>query len=141
HSGELASLTVMGKAFSTDFAPLDMLDTGGYSPNAEEQDHMTRLAFHFWTRGFPEVINFGAKESTRFLHGADGTLFYYQKGFRSGYFQIEPGQHVNADNNSKTNPLPSLFIMTRGSVMALLGDVECQLQAGEAIVISPGVSH
>ena len=114
HAGELASLTAMGKAFSTDFAPLDFDATEGFEPTPEAIDHLIRLSFHFWTRGFPEIVRFGELSHTRVLHGANATLFYYQEGFRSGWFSITKDQHVNADPKSQTNPFPTLFIMTRG---------------------------
>jgi hypothetical protein len=128
YDGELAALTAMGKAFDTDFAPLNLDEMPGCELSGAEGNHLIKLSFHFWTRGFPEVIRFGSGEGTRFLHGADGTLFYYQKGFRSGFFQISPGQHVNSNKDSQTNPFPSLFILTKGRASARLGRVEVGAQ-------------
>jgi mannose-6-phosphate isomerase-like protein (cupin superfamily) len=141
YSGELASLTAMGKAFSTDFAPLDIDAEEGFEPGPGDIDHLIRLSFHFWTRGFPEVVKFGDLARTRPLHGANATLFYYQEGFRSGWFSITKGQHVNADENSRTNPFHTLFIMTRGKAMARIGGVEKEVSQGDAMYIGPGVSH
>lgn len=138
---ELASLTAMGKAFSTDFAPLDLEIMPGFQPDQEAMEHLIKLSFHFWTRGFPERVRFGAPENNRPLHGGNGTLFYYQKGFRSGFFQIAPGDHVNADELSQTNPFPMLLIVTRGTLEARIGDQECELHGGEAIYVGPEVHH
>lgn len=141
YTGELASLTAMGKAFSTDFAPLDFEGTEGFEPTEEAVDHLIRLSFHFWTRGFPETVQFGDLVHTRFLHGANATLFYYQKGFRSAWFLISKGQYVNADEKSRTNPFPTLFIMTQGRAMSRIGGVEKEFKKGETVYIGPGVSH
>jgi len=141
HSGELASLTAMGKAWSTDFAPLDLDFTDGFAPTDEAVQHLIKLAFHFWTRGTPEIVHFGNLDSTRELHGANATLFYYQEGFRSGWFSIGKGQHVNAEEKSQTNPFPTLVIMTRGQVTAKIGGIERMLSEGETVYIGPGVTH
>lgn len=141
HSGELASLTAMGKAFSSDFAPLDLETMEGFTPGETTFPDLIAAAFHFWTRGFPERVRFGDLAMTRRIHGGNATLFYYQPGFRSGFFQILPGDHVNEDDNSKTNPFPSLFVMTKGRATARIGGVECELRAGETIFVGPGVSH
>ena len=141
HRGELASLTAMGKAFSTDFAPLDMEVQPGFEPEEGQMEHLVKLAFHFWTRGFPERVQFGDLAHTRPMHGARGTLFYYQEGFRSGFFHIQPGDHVNEHESMQTNPFPTLFIATSGRMTALIGDTTCELTAGEAVYVGPGVRH
>ena len=141
HRGELASMTAMGKAFSTDFAPLDIEFMEGFEPTDETSAQMMRISFHFWTRGFPEVIRFGDRDLTRELHGGRGVLFYYQPGFRSGWFLVEPGQHVNADAASQKNPFPTLIICTEGTLRARIGGKELDLRAGETAFIGPDVAH
>jgi mannose-6-phosphate isomerase-like protein (cupin superfamily) len=141
HAGELASLTAMGKAKSADFAPLDIDGVPGLEVTPELVDHVKRLSFHFWTRGFPEVVRFGDMARTRVLHGANAVLFYYQEGFRSGWFEIEKGQHVNQEESEQTNPFPSMIIVTKGTMMSRLGGEEHVLKAGETIYIGAGVSH
>ena len=141
HQGRLAALTAMGKAFSTDFAPLDMDYAEGFRPTPEAQGHLTRLSFHFWTRGYPEVIPFGDGVQARPLHGGDGILFYYQPGFRSGWFRIRPGQHVNEEEAMQTNPFPSLLIGTRGRVHCRIGGRELDLLPNHAVLVGPDVAH
>lgn len=141
YRGEMASLTAMGKAFSTDFAPLDFDLMDGCEPTEAMKARMVSLSFHFWTRGFPEVIRFGDGSRTRELHGANGVLFYYQPGFRSGWFRVDPGQHVNEDVNSRTNPFPTLILCTKGTLRSKIDSVERDLETGEAALIGPGVSH
>jgi len=141
HSGELSSLTAMGKGLSSDFAPLDLELQPGFRADPQLMEHLVELSFHFWTRGFPERVRFGDLAHTRPLHGAHGTLFYYQEGFRSGFFHIQPGEHVNETEVSQTNPFPTLFVVTAGRVEARIGDTVCELVGGEAIYIGPGVRH
>jgi mannose-6-phosphate isomerase-like protein (cupin superfamily) len=141
HDGRLASLTAMGKEFSTDYAPLDMQTLPGFQPDMAAMQQLVKLGFHFWTRGFPERVPFGKASNTRLLHGAHGTLFYYQEGFRSGFFMIQPGDHVNDSPVSQVNPFPTLFILTEGRVNARIGETECEITGGEAIYIGPDVSH
>lgn len=141
HDGELASLTAMGKAFSTDFAPLDLDTMEGFAPGPNTINDLVAAAFHFWTRGFPETVRFGDLAQTRSLHGGQATLFYYQEGFRSGFFIVQPGDHVNEDKASRTNPFPSMFVVTRGRMTARIGDVEREVGEGEMLFVAPGVSH
>lgn len=141
YRGEMASLTAMGKADSSDFAPLDMEVMEGFQPTPEVIPHLIRLSFHFWTRGFPEIVRFGDKGTSRELHGANAVLFYYQKGFRSGWFRVLPGQHANKDPKMQTNPFPSIIVVTRGSVQTKIGGVEQTLVEGEMVFIGAGVTH
>jgi mannose-6-phosphate isomerase-like protein (cupin superfamily) len=113
----------------------------GFQPDPEFCDFVPRLSFHFWTRGFPEIVRFGDKRHTREIHGGNAVLFYYQTGFRSGWFLIEPGQHVNKDESMQTNPFPSMFVVTRGTMMGRIGGKEIELHEGETIYVGPEVSH
>ena len=141
HAGELAGLTAMGKAFSTDFAPLDIETMPGFVSSPEVGERMTRLNFHFWTRGQPEMVRIGDGATTRELHGGSAILLYYQKGFRSGWFKIEPGQHVNETEAMQTNPFPSMLIGTKGGIQCRIGGKEMTLTEQAALWIGPGVSH
>ena len=79
HGDEMACLTAMGKTFSTDFAPLDLVEPEGFEPDAELADYLIIHPFHFWTRGFPERIRFGSLDRARSGHGGSATLFYYSE--------------------------------------------------------------
>jgi quercetin dioxygenase-like cupin family protein len=131
----------MGKELDTDFAPLDLDTQPGFQPDLATMQQLVKLAFHFWTRGFPERVRFGSHVNARLLHGAHATLLYYQEGFRSGYFQIQPGEHVNDAPIAQTNPFPTLFVLTSGKVTSRIGDTTCELVGGEAVYIGPGVRH
>lgn len=132
--------TAMAKAFSTDETPMDIANTEDFRPGEGFLNEILKVTFHFWNRGFPELIPFN-DQVTRFTHGTDAVIFYYQPGFRSGWFSIKQGHHVNADPNSRTNPFPSLMVFTRGKGTALIGDEKVTVQEGQALFIPPEISH
>lgn len=138
--GKMNAGTAMAKAFSTDETPMDVEAMEGFQPTQTFLADMMRTLFHFWNRSSPEVIPFDDSK-TRFTHGSDVVIFYYQPGFRSGWFSIKPGQHVNEDENSRTNPFPSMMVFTRGEGTALIGDEKVVVREGQTLFIPPAVSH
>ncbi|MHC4975899.1 MAG: hypothetical protein ACYTF7_04750 [Planctomycetota bacterium] len=75
HEGAMTSLTGMAKAFSSDFAPLDLSFSEGFAPSENTIPDIIACAFHFWTRGFPEKIPFGDLSMTRRTHGSNASIF------------------------------------------------------------------
>ncbi len=138
--GGFNALTLMGKAFSSDVTPMDIEFQDGFQPPENFVAQLLPLTFHFWTKGQPEFIKFGT-DNTRMVHGTDMGVLYYQPGFRSGWFNILPGHHVNADENSRTNPFPSMFILISGEVTAIIDDKEMMFREGNAMLAPAGVSH
>jgi len=140
NAGGFNALTLMGKAFSSDVTPMDIEFQDGFHPPENFVAQLLPLTFHFWTKGKPEFIEFGA-DNTRMVHGTNMGVLYYQPGFRSGWFNILPGQHVNEDENSRTNPFPSMFILISGEVTALIDGEELVFREGNAMLAPAGVSH
>ncbi|MDZ7860913.1 MAG: cupin domain-containing protein [Candidatus Krumholzibacteriota bacterium] len=138
---ELGVITAMGRASASDPAPMDFEMMPGYSPPGDFMDFFTPFTFHFWTRGFPEMIKFGDKKNTRVVHGANVTAFYYQKGFRSAWYQIEKGQHINQRPEDQTNPFPTLLVFTSGEAEARIGDRYMKIKEGTSVMIPAGVAH
>ena len=138
--GELNALTAMAKTHGGETAPLDVGVTPGFEPGPEFWAGFVPLSFHFWTRGLPERVPLGG-EFSRVAHGANAVVLYYQKGFRSAWFQITKGQHINEDPQDQVNPFPSLFIMLRGALEARIGGRQLTLPAGEATFVPAGVTH
>ena len=134
--GEMNALTAMVKAFSTDASPMDMdlMEGAAFDPG------MLAQTFHFWTRGNPEIINFNDQE-TRFVHGGNAAVFYYQPGFRSGFGYVMPGQHVNEDPRSRTNEFETLIVFLNGRATARLNGVDQEVQGGQAIFIPANMTH
>ena len=102
--------------------------------------HLLRLHFHFWNRDWPEVIPFG-DGMTRNIHGGNAAPFYYDRGLRTSWYQLEPGMHINREEAMQTNPFPSLFIMTRGRIQARLGGTDMTLQEGQTVLVPAGMTH
>ena len=138
--GEMNPLTGAAKAFSTDFAPFDADVMEGFVPDKDFEKTLLSIYFHFWTKGLPERIPFGL-DYTRFTHGAQAAIFYYQPGFRSGYAAIKKGQHANENEKSQSNPFPTLLIAIKGKGKMIINGQESILAAGEAVIIPAGVTH
>jgi len=140
-SGELAVFTAMGKASSSDYAPMDFEFMEGYQPSEDFMEVFVPFTFHFWTKGIPEMVRFGDEKYTRVVHGANVVALYYQKGLRSAWYQIEKGQHINEPAEDQTNPFPTLVVFTRGKAMARIGGKEIPLEEGRSVLIPAGVPH
>jgi hypothetical protein len=138
--GEISALTAMAQARGGDPTPLVPRFPPGFRWTAESRGFWFPLFSSFWNRGWPEVVRFG-DGLTREVHGANAAVLHYDVGFRSAWYQLLPGMHINRDPASQTNPFPSLIIVTRGSAQARIAGVEVVLQEGEAILIRPGVTH
>ena len=138
--GELNAMTAMAQARSSDPTPMGIEFMPGIQPDEAFFSRFIPFTFHFWTRGFPEIVPFGSTH-TRHVHGADGVVFYYQKGLRSGWYQLTKGQHANKEPRDQTNVFPFLVVATRGSCMAKIGGKEFVLTAGQTLFVPPGVSH
>ena len=140
NQGKLNALTGAAKAFHTDAAPFDADVMEGFVPGPDFMPTLFSVFFHFWTKGSPEVIPYGI-DYTRFTHGAQASIFYYQQGFRSGYVAIKKGQHANKDEKSKTNPFPTLLIAIKGEGQMIINGNRGPFKEGQAILIPAGVTH
>ncbi len=138
--GKMNALTAGVKAFSTDYAPLDIEVMDGFQPSEEFVGEVLAFTFHFWTKGIPEMVPFG-QHYTRGTHGAQAAIFYYDTGLRTGYGFLHPGQHANEHPLSKSNPFSSMIILTKGKVVARLNEVDYEIEAGNAFFIPPGMTH
>ncbi len=138
--GEWNAFTAMGQARGGDPIPLVPVTPEGFEWTAENRAYFIPLLFHFWNRDWPERLLFG-EGTTRFVHGANATIFYYAEGLRSAWYQVKAGMHVNADRADQTNEFDTLVIMSRGAVMCRLGGVERVLREGEAVFIPAGMRH
>jgi mannose-6-phosphate isomerase-like protein (cupin superfamily) len=112
----------------------------GFEPPEDFGEKLLPLIFHFWTKGNPEIVR-TTPEATRFVHGTNLGVLYYQPGFRSAWFDIRPGEHVNEDPGSRSNPFPTMVIMVRGEATARIDGVDTPFREGEAMLIPAGVSH
>jgi mannose-6-phosphate isomerase-like protein (cupin superfamily) len=141
YDGKLNALTAAGRERMSDKTPLDIGFMEGFQPSIDFiYGTMMPLGFHFFNRGKPEVIPFGEKFS-RFVHGGNTVIFYYQQGLRIGWYQVKKGMKINEDPQLATNPFPTLFIMTKGEGMGRLGENTMPLKEGMAIYVPAGMVH
>jgi len=139
-AGRVNALTLMGKAVDADYAPMDVEVMDGFVAPDWFSSDILPFTFHFWTRGNPEVVSY-AEQKTRFVHGANMGVFYYQPGLRSAWFDIRKGQHVNEGEADSSNPFPSMFILVKGELDAQIGGKEFHFTAGNMLFVPAGVSH
>lgn len=133
--------TALGKARYSDSSPMDIDPTDpDIVWDAAFSRKVDAVANHFWARGTPEFLEFN-RDASRVLHGANAVLLHYAQGFRSVWYEIENGQHINADPRDQVNPFPSLFIFLNGTAKAKIGGVEMDIKGGTATLVPAGVSH
>lgn len=139
--GNLNPRTALGKARHSDPSPMDIDPTDSDIVwDSSFSEKVNSVANHFWVRGTPEFLALN-RDVSRVLHGANAVLLHYAEGFRSVWYQIENGQHINSDPDDQINPFPSLFIFVRGMAKAKIGGVEMDIQGGTATLVPAGVSH
>lgn len=139
-AGKINALTAQGKAFAGDYTPMSVYEMEGYKPTFEQDAKVNPFSFHFWTRGFPEVIPFG-EGMTRRAHGSNFTVFYYETGLRTAWYRILPGEVVRGDAREQAMPFPMLVVATKGTTQGLMDGKEVTLGPGNAIFIPAGTQH
>lgn len=138
---QMSALTAMGRASISEPTPLDFGYMEGFRPDSDFLGWGIKFTFHFWTRGIPEVVSFGKETASRFIHGAQAKIIYYQKGLRTGWYQILKGQHINADPADQKNPFPTLIMMINGVTRARIDDKLIEMKKGDCLHIPAGSSH
>jgi hypothetical protein len=138
--GEMNALTAQGKAFIGDYTPMSIAMMEGFEPTMEQYQAINPFSFHFWTRGFPEIIPFG-ENLTRSAHGGDFVIFYYEQGLRTGWYRIEPGVRVRDDAREQAMPFPIMVVAIKGTTEGEVDGQPVTLPAGHTIFIPPHVHH
>lgn len=138
--GKVNAGTAAMQSFGSDQVGIETGKINGYKMTsggqAEEYHHMS----HFFTTGIPEITAFGPENSLE-THGAQMTALHFMKGFRVGYFTMQPQQTANADIRLQKGQMPNLFIITKGRGKGYLGDREIDLKPGMSIYVAPFVRH
>jgi mannose-6-phosphate isomerase-like protein (cupin superfamily) len=124
----------------SDRTPLDFRLPEGFQLTPATQAVFLPFVFHFFNREWPEVARFG-EGTTRRIHGGNAAILYYDLGLRSAFYQIEPGMHVNEEEDQRVNVFPSLFIVIRGSFQSRMDGRERTLHEGEAVLVPAGMTH
>ncbi len=140
NEGKLNALTAQGKAFVGDYTPMSVQLMEGYSPSMEDYAKINPFSFHFWTRGFPEMIPFG-EGMTRRAHGSNFTVFYYETGIRTAWYRVLPGERVRDDAREQAMPFPMLVVAIKGTTEGEVDGKRVALSSGNTIFIPPNVMH
>jgi mannose-6-phosphate isomerase-like protein (cupin superfamily)/putative sterol carrier protein len=141
YRGEINALTAAGKARASDKTPMDFGLMEGYQPTVDYlRSVIIPLYFHFFTRGKPEIIKFGEQYS-RYVHGGNAVILYYDKGLRTAWYQLKKGMYINKDLRDAVNNFPTLLIITRGEGKGCLGEKVMDLKEGMTIFIPAGMVH
>lgn len=143
--GEVTFGTLAGKAQSSDYAPMDIdvmpgYLTDGQAPGSEFYETLTKVGFHFWYRGDPEVVPF-ARQALRKIHGVDATALYYEPGLRLIHFNIKQGQRANEGEDEGVGAWRKIFVFTSGAGKATVGDRTIDVRAGERLFVPPGARN
>ncbi|MEM6723341.1 MAG: cupin domain-containing protein, partial [Bacteroidota bacterium] len=112
----------------------------GYSPTQVQDDQVNPFSFHFWTRGFPETIPFGAG-MTRRAHGSNFVVFYYEKGIRTAWYRILPGERVRDDAREQAAPFPMMGVTIKGTVEGEVDGQRITVPEGNTVFIPANVAH
>lgn len=141
-SGTMSATTAISAAFASDKRPLELKFIHDFKADAEFYQNVFRpLLFHFWTTGQPEIHRFGFDQS-RVVHGGHAVPTLYFPGIRSGWYGILPGDHVNQDPRSWTDPWNAMFFIIKGgSAKARIGDKVIDLQDSTMIHVPPNTRH
>ncbi|MEM6645539.1 MAG: cupin domain-containing protein [Bacteroidota bacterium] len=140
HEGTLNALTAQGKAFAGDYTPMSISMMEGYAPTGEEHARINPFSFHFWTRGFPEVIPFG-EGLTRRAHGSNFVVFYYEQGLRTAWYRVLPEEQVRADPREQSMPFPTMIVAIEGTTEGEVDGKRVSLTKGQTLFIPPNVQH
>lgn len=138
--GEMSALTAMGQARGSDTIPLRPEFGPEFDKLPDSSLLFRRLCFHFWTREWPEIVLFN-ESAAREVHGGNAAVLVYDREFRSAWYQLKPGMHINAEYKDQTNTFPQLVIVTRGRFSARLGGKKMVLSQGQAVMVPPGMAH
>lgn len=138
--GELNALTAQANAFASDFAPMDAIDMPGYEPTPEQEARVNPFSFHFWTRGFPEIVPFG-DNLTRTAHGAGVVIFYYETGLRTLWLRMGPNDRVRDDAREQAAPFPMLAVAIKGVSEGEVDGTRVTVEAGNTVFIPANVMH
>ena len=140
NAGELNPLTAQGKAFVGDYTPMSVSMMEGYEPTADEYAAINPFSFHFWTRGFPEIIPF-SEGLTRRAHGSNFVVFYYETGLRTAWYRVLPEEKVRHDPREQAMPFPMMVVAIKGTTEGEVDGQRVTLPEGNTIFIPPFVNH
>ena len=138
--GKVNAGTAAMQSFGSDQVGLETGSSGGFEMDSGAEAQFYHHLSHFFTTGIPEITYFSVDNSME-THGAQMTALHFMKGFRIGYFTMQPQQTVNEDVRLQKGQMPNLFIITKGRGIGYLGDKKIELEPGMSVFVAPFVRH
>jgi mannose-6-phosphate isomerase-like protein (cupin superfamily) len=138
--GKVNAGTAAMQSFGSDQVGVETGAMEGFEMTSGAEAHLYHHLSHFFTTGVPEIAYFGAEHSLE-THGAQMTALHFMKGFRIGYFTMQPEQTANADVRLQKGQMPNLIIITKGRGVGHLGDRTIELKPGMSVFVPPFVRH
>jgi mannose-6-phosphate isomerase-like protein (cupin superfamily) len=138
--GTVNAGTAAMQSYGSDQVGVETGVLGGFEMDSGSEAELYHHMSHFFTTGVPEITYFGEANSLE-THGAQMTALHFMKGFRIGYFTMQPQQTVNEDVQLQKGQMPNLFVITKGRGKGYLGDQEIDLEPGMSIYVAPFVRH
>jgi mannose-6-phosphate isomerase-like protein (cupin superfamily) len=138
--GKVNAGTAAMQSFGSDQVGVETETMEGFEMTSGEEARLYHHLSHFFTTGVPEITYFGEANSLE-THGAQMTALHFMKGFRIGYFTMQPEQTVNEDVRLQKGQMPNLFIITKGRGIGYLGDEKIDLRPGMSVYVAPFVRH
>ena len=138
--GKVNAGTAAMQSFGSDQVGVETGAMKGFEMTSGAEAQLYHHMSHFFTTGVPEITFFGPENSLE-THGAQMTALHFMKGFRIGYFTMQPDQTANADVRLQKGQMPNLFVITKGRGVGHLGDRQIDLKPGMSVFVPPFVRH
>ncbi|MEO1029941.1 MAG: cupin domain-containing protein [Bacteroidota bacterium] len=140
YNGDMNALTAQGKAFIGDYTPMRVKEMEGFETSVDIDSEINKFSFHFWTKGFPEIVPFSA-DLTRQAHGSNFVVFYYQKGLRTAWYRVLPNEIVRDDPREQAMPFPIMIVAIKGTTEGEVGGKRVSLSEGNTLFVPPFTTH
>lgn len=138
--GKVNAGTAAMQSFGSDQVGVETDPMEGFEMTSGAEARLYHHMAHFFTTGVPEITYFGPEHALE-THGAQMTALHFMKGFRIGYFTLQPQQVANADVQLQRGQMPNLFVITKGRGVGHLGDRQIELKPGTSVFVPPFVRH
>lgn len=137
-SGDISPLTAAGRESLHQSAPLDFRLPDGVAFSMELYHRVIRFVQRFFNAMPGECVKMDEGRS-RLVHGGHVIGLFADAGFRSGWYQVQPGERLN--NPGDTNPFPQAFVVLSGGGTVQIGDKMMDVEPGCAYYIGPDTEH
>ncbi len=137
-NGELNGMTAIGRASVHQSAPLDMWLENGMTLRKINWEKLYYTVTNFFNTHPHNKVLLG-REHSRNVHGGNVVALYYSVGFRSAYYNMQPGETLN--ESGEKDPFNQSFVIISGKGFAKIGNDTLTIAANEAYYIKPNIEH